>query len=98
MISAASRESLQPKRAACGAWASASSLAALDVLTRMLRLAGDEALVAAHHLPPDLGGRAARRSRLELRGDGCRERRELRVAGRAGEHDGRLPSTVVTSA
>ena len=33
-------------------------LAVLDVLPRMQRLAGDEALVAAHHLAPDVGGRA----------------------------------------
>ena len=33
-------------------------LAALDVLPRMLRFAGDEARVAAHHLPPGVVRRA----------------------------------------
>ena len=56
MISAARRESLQPNSAACGACACGELLAALDVLPRMLRFAGDEALVAAHHLLPHLGG------------------------------------------
>ena len=73
-------------------------LAPLDILTRMLRLAGDEALVAADHLPPDLGGRASRAHESSSAVDGCRERRELGVARRAGQHESRLVRPSVTSA
>ena len=50
MISAERRESLQPKSADVRSLRVRELGAALDVLARMLRLAGDEALVAATHL------------------------------------------------
>ena len=50
MISAASRESRAAEERGARALAAGELVAALDVLARVLRLAGDEALVAAQHL------------------------------------------------
>ena len=52
----------------------ATRLAALDVLPRMLRLAGDEALVAAQHRVPDLAGTCRWASTCLLRVSGSGRR------------------------